>query len=403
MTPSRTWWARGRSASIGWDTLYPLAPRPLLVLESTADAGSTYSPRYLESGREEVEKLRWVYALLGERDHLRWVESDEPHGLTAARRGEIEGWLGRFLLGEGAPGGEPAGAPEPEEATWVVAGGNVRALGGRTPRELACEEARRRPPAVLEVVRPLAGLAPAELARVAVRGGSLASIEVQSAPSVWLPAWLFEPAEAARSVVIALGAQEWEAGGGGREAVCVADVRGTGALAVRAAPDAPGYARRHADEESYAWGSLILGESLLAQRVADVLALVEALANHPRLGGLRLTLAARGELAVPALFAAAVEPRIEVVYLDEGLASLRSVLEVEGGSCPLASVVPGVAAGGDLPQVAATVGPRRVVLAGAVDATGRALDENALRRLYREAENVVVDPCSWPLTPACPR
>ncbi|MFT3772259.1 MAG: acetylxylan esterase [Minicystis sp.] len=44
-----------------WDTLYPLAPKPLLVLVSTKDPFSVYSPNYLVNGREELERLKHVY------------------------------------------------------------------------------------------------------------------------------------------------------------------------------------------------------------------------------------------------------------------------------------------------------------------------------------------------------
>jgi hypothetical protein len=87
--------------------------------------------------------------------------------------------------------------------------------------------------------------------------------------------------------------------------------------------------RAHDVEQSFAWASLILGESLLAQRVADVLALVEGLARHAHVAGRPLALAAHGTLALPALFAAALDPRIGLVYLDGGLVSYRSVLDAE--------------------------------------------------------------------------
>ena len=44
-----------------WDLLYPLAPKPLLVLVSERDFFGTYSPNYITSGTEEFRKLRAVY------------------------------------------------------------------------------------------------------------------------------------------------------------------------------------------------------------------------------------------------------------------------------------------------------------------------------------------------------
>jgi cephalosporin-C deacetylase-like acetyl esterase len=397
-----------------WDWLHPLAPKPLLVLVSTLDPVATYSPGYLVNGREELERLRRVYALLGEPDHVRWVETPEPHGLTPGRRIEMERWLGRFLLPEGTAGDfEPETAPEPEEVTWVVPGGDaVRTLGGKTPLGLARERVAGAPgvdlPAALGLVRPAPGRAAVVVDSSGGGAAEVDVIEVEPAPAVRIPAWLFRPPGpgAPRSVVIALDPRgrrpddedAWRSLSAEGHAVCVADVRGTGALRAELGPGASGYARAHDAETSFAWASLILGESLVAQRVADILALVEGLTNHTPLAGCPLALAAEGALTVAALFAAALDRRIGIVYLHGGLASYRSVLDAEDGGCPLANILPGVLACADLPEIAAAVGPRPVVLTGPVDGAGRLLPEAEARAMYRAAPNVRVVPgCgAWP-------
>ena len=79
-------------------------------------------------------------------------------------------------------------------------------------------------------------------------------------------------------------------------AVCAADVRGMGDLTPEIGRGAADYARSHADEENYAWASLILGKPLVGQRVTDILALVAALRAHPALSGLTLKVAASGKV-----------------------------------------------------------------------------------------------------------
>ena len=69
-----------------WDLLYPLAPKPLLILVSAHDFYGTYSPRYLDNGRAEFEELARVYGTLGHRDHLAWRDTPLPHGLTYSLR-----------------------------------------------------------------------------------------------------------------------------------------------------------------------------------------------------------------------------------------------------------------------------------------------------------------------------
>jgi hypothetical protein len=239
-----------------------------------------------------------------------------------------------------------------------------------------------------------------ELESVASWRCTVTEVEVRSAPEVWLPARILEPDGAPRSILLALdGARDlWPRLARAGWAVCAVDVRGVGSMAPEVVRGAPGYVRTHATEESYAWASLVLGESLLAQRVADVLALVEALFAHPRLGGRPIVLAAREMLAIPALFAAALEPRIGLLYLDGPLASFRSLLDTENPAFPLG----GIAAAADLPSVAACVGPRPIVLAGPVDGSGAPLSVGAARALYREVPNVAVLPSrGWDFEALC--
>jgi hypothetical protein len=134
---------------------------------------------------------------------------------------------------------------------------------------------------------------------------------------------------------------------------------------------APGYAIEHQNEENYAWASLILGRSLLGQRATDTIVLVQALADrYPRA---EIVLAARDRLTVPALCAAVLESRISKVYLYRHLVSWRSIVETEEYSHPLANFVPDVLRTTDLPQIAKSIEPRVVVVAGALDGRDKAV------------------------------
>src|SRR5262249_42756952 len=139
-------------------------------------------------------------------------------------------------------------------------------------------------------------------------------------------------------------------------AVCAADVRGLGGMEPKYSAGSAHYARSHQSEENYAWASLILGRSLLGQRVTDIVAIVRALARaYPQA---RIGVAARGRLTVSALCAAAIEPAIAKVYLAGHLTSWRSLLESEEYRETFANFVPGVLAVTDLPEIAKAVAPR---------------------------------------------
>ncbi|MDQ2946821.1 MAG: prolyl oligopeptidase family serine peptidase, partial [Acidobacteriota bacterium] len=82
-----------------WDLLYPMAPKPLLIIVSARDFFGTYSPQYISSGWEEYRKLRHVYAVLGHKEQLAWADTPLPHGLSYYPRLRIYNWFERWLKG----------------------------------------------------------------------------------------------------------------------------------------------------------------------------------------------------------------------------------------------------------------------------------------------------------------
>jgi hypothetical protein len=143
-------------------------------------------------------------------------------------------------------------------------------------------------------------------------------------------------------------------------------VRGVGDLEPQYSAGSVGYERGHQSAEDYAWAGLMLGRPLVGQRVTDVLAFVQALAAaYPRA---EIAVAAREKMTVPALCAAAIEPRIASVYLCRGLRSWRSLVESAEYSHTFANFVPDVLRKTDLPQIARSLAPRRVVNGDAWDA-----------------------------------
>lgn len=141
---------------------------------------------------------------------------------------------------------------------------------------------------------------------------------------------------------------------------------------------------------------MIFGKPLVGQRVTDILSLAAALRAHPGLKGRRMVLAALSRMTVPALFAAALDSRIDRLYLAGGLVSFQAILETENYSCPFANFVPELLKHTDLPEVATSIGPRQVVLAGSVGADNRPLEVATVSRLYQGAGHVqVLEGARW--------
>jgi dienelactone hydrolase len=398
-----------------WDLLYPLAPKPLLIIASAHDFFGTYSPRYLSNGREEFARLQKVYAALGNSEQVRWVETPTPHGLGYGLRCHIYAWFERWLKGRNVEAlDEPPVKPERDETLWAGRTGNVvRDFGSKRPVILARERAAQFHPSVLSraEIATLLRVDPnhAPTSRIAGRVRSeacdIVAIEVHPAPRVSAPAWVFAPRNADPSKPVLLVVEPRGRNARWREGdlyhqlaatgmvVCAADVRGIGDLVPEVGRGAQHYEIPHAREEAYAWASLILGAPLLGQRVADLLCFVNAFSELPETRGRHVVLAALGEMAAPAMFAAALHDRIERAYFSGALASYRSILDVDAYKQPFANFLPGILERTDLPQVAAAASPRRIVIAGAVDGAGALMDAS---RIYSEARNVEIRPeAAW--------
>ncbi len=402
--------ASGPAGFDRWDLLYPLAPKPLLITVSERDFFGTYSPNYLTSGTEEYQKLRRVYQTLGHSDHLAWFGTPLPHGLSYDLRRQIYGWFARWLKNESPSAPlpeEPPAQPEPEEALFVSGSGNVvQSFHGETPFTL------NRARTVSKTPADLARLLGVERAGTRVTAGMttvshasfhetrVEAVEFPAAPKVWVPAWLFHTeSDSSKPVMIVLepgGRNAWQESGLYNRlakegcAVCAPDLRGIGDMTPEFSRGAARHARSHNSEEEYAWSALILGKPLAGQRVADILAVVEGLRLRPEFARRRVVLAARGVLTVPALFAAALESTIDALYLCDGLISFRSIVETEVYKYPFGNFVPNLLAHTDLPELAVSLAPRRVTLAGAIDGASNRMTSEQVLAAVGPAPNVRV-------------
>ncbi|MEO8128583.1 MAG: acetylxylan esterase [Bryobacteraceae bacterium] len=401
------------SAPLGWDRwdlFYPFAPKPMLITVSDKDFFGTYSPNYLTSGWEEFQKLKKVYDVMGHGDRLAWGDTPLPHGLSYDTRLLMYDWFGRWLKGGGAGiKEEPPTRLEPDETLWVSPKGSmVRGFRGETPHSLAVKRPVRRAAGavgdLLGVVKPGRGVNAALLKRVPSREADIEALDIPSEAGVFLPAWRFRPKriDPSKPMLVLLEPQgrlsRWHedelyltlAGMG--YPVCVPDLRGVGDLTPAMGRGAARHARDHNNEEEYAWSSLILGRPLLGQRVTDVLAVLQAV-HEP---GTRLCLAAQGKMTVPALYAAMMNSDVSSLYLSGGLASFRSLVETEQYDYPFANFVPGIAGFMDLPEIIRSLAPRKVTVAGMVNASGQPAGAAVDRKMFGDAANVsVLDRAAW--------
>ena len=393
-----------------WDLLYPLAPKPLFISVSDRDFFGTYSPDYISSGWEEFQKLKKVYAALGRENQLAWGGTPLPHGLSYDTRLLVYDWFAHWLKGEnGRIETEPPTRLEEDATLWVsTSGSTVTSFSSETPFSLTrASLPQSRTPAdlrtLLGVEMPARGLAARVLKRVPSEGCQIEAIEVQSSEHVWVPAWLFRPQTGAsvKSVLILLEPSgrnnAWQQDGLYQtlavdgHMVCVPDLRGIGDLTPEMGRGAPHNAARQNSEEEWAWGCMVLGKPLLGQRVTDILAVLEALRHMSGVESGPVVVAAQGKMTVPAQLAAALDSRFSTLYLSGGLVSFRNIVETEYYNHPFANFVPAILRHTDLTELPH---PKRVVLAGVVDAAGKTLPVDDVRQAYSAAGDIEVTPAA---------
>ncbi len=386
-----------------WDLFYPFAPKPMLILPSDRDFLATYSSQYIRNGWEEYQKLKAIYQRLSHPERLSWADTPLPHALAYDSRLLFYNWFTRWLK-PGAPAvtAEPPVSPEPEQTLWATESGSVvRSLGSETPFSLLQARKTRSEPARIESLLKLSSLPAKATARrigeTRCRNIRVEVLEVASAPEVSVPAFLLVPDKTARDKPVLLVLDDSESTRlwfhpevdqvlpEDSPIICAADIRGVGVSTPEFSPGMAGYAAWHQQEENFAWGSLILGKPLAGQRAVDILALVAALRRYPVTAGRPVYLAAAGKLTVPALFAAAIEPKIERLYLAGGLVSFQNLMETEIYDHPFANFVPNLLKHTDLPAIASSLAPRRLIMAGTVDGAGERVPAGKLQGIYAAA------------------
>jgi len=385
-----------------WGVLSQTAPRALMVMNATRDAGQ-FS---VEAARHSLEYVTPVYALYGRPGNLRLVTFEAGHGYDQSMREAMYGWMTLHLKGEGD------GSPIPESPMETV-----------DPKVLRCFSDKTRPDAWMTLPRFAAREGRALLARIEapndaaawqqtaremqtrldrdVLGGTTASTITRQTPAASAQPLRFAPepgiqlelvrpagatpgashsvlildldnatSSASTTVAEAFAESGWDAWS--------LSPRATGKHAV--ANDAIGAAPDHNSAE---W-SLWVGRPLLGQWVLDVRAALNALETTNQLKD-GLTVVGVGPAGVIALCAAALDPRIKQAATLDSLASYVS--DAPYRSQRLGIMAPGILREvGDIQHVAALVAPRRLVVAGGVGGDGQALDPATLAAQYTFAE-----------------
>jgi dienelactone hydrolase len=377
------------------DFLTLRAPRPTLMTVATRDffdvKGAWTS--YLEASA--------IYKKLGAAEKMAIFEYDDTHGWSKPRREASMRWMRKWLQGKDDMPVETDFTHFKDADLQCTRSGQVLEdfrgvsvfdLNAQRDKELAKERARfvaKERKEQETIVRSLLGLPTKPAApdfKVSGEGKVVRYIVLafDSEPDLKLELFLFEePKEAkGKQGVVLIEDEEGQAHKGAGVFVDKVDfliragLRGLG----RYAPGKTkgGKAGYFGVDVKEAFLAMHVDRPLTGARVLDLqnaLKLKKDAKHHLDADGPASALAA--------LHAAALDPSIASVTLENCLLSWSNVVQTPVSYNQLTNVVPGVLKHYDLPELAAMIAPRPLVIRNAVDAQGTPVSQKVLEETYR--------------------
>ncbi len=383
------------------DFIRAFAPKPFLVLSAIRDFFS------LQGARSTFATATEAYIAASARERISMAETDEGHGYSSELRLASYAWFDRWLKNQKAPAGEETIPPATLEELACTATGQVatalkgetvftlnrtRARSLNTPVSITPGVLRRQinwredttPPTVRGYGSERAGELLIEKLVYESEPGILVPAVIVSAPSsssTPRPAVLLASARgkrAAWSEIQALAS---------RGAVVLAiDARGLGETRPASATKGGSWQEWFGDYDS-AMTSVMLGSSLVVQRAHDIQRGFFLLASRSGVDGQRIYGAAQGSAATALLHAASSGVPFARLLLDGMLASYRSVAEAPIHQGIFESIVPGALRQYDLPGLAASLGPRPILLVDPTTPMGDPLAPAAARAEFKSVSN----------------
>lgn len=380
------------------DFLISFAPKPIKMMTAIRD----YFP--IEGARATYAEARRIYEALDAPDRIDFFEYDDPHGWSQPRREATYRWMQRWLNDTVEEGIEGVFDTEPESALNVTPTGQLAtSFQGETVHSLNRAHAEQlyasRQALKLGTVEQLRSLLARRIAfagkparpaaskhgEIGRDGYRIEKLLLDTEPGIRVPALVFLPAAGAtpKAAVLYLhgsGKSADAAPGGDIEAL----VR-SGRIVM--AIDPRGWGEAQGSRQT-AMRALLVGKTLLGMQLTDTLAAFEYLASRPDVEGSRIAILGKQNGGVLALYAAALEPRIERVAVERAVVSYMAIVRARQHEGLLDIVVPGVLHDFDLPDLTKAITPRRLWIVDPRSPTGAKLDPQQVVSAYAPARVV---------------
>lgn len=383
------------------DFLLVRAPKPALMITTTGDMFS------IQGVLETEKEVAGIYKAYGKEVNFSRVEDDAPHASTKKNREAMYAFFQKHLNNPGNSNDEETQPLTPEEVRVTTTGQLSTSLGGETVFSLNRKEAEKlvnelqtsrgnlakQLPAVLNSAKKLSGyIEPAEInepvftGRILKEGYAIEKYFLKGEGDYVIPYLFIKPDKLNHKAIIYLhpagkaagasdgGEIEWFVRNG--FTVLAPDIIGVGEMG-------PGVFKGDAYIEGNShniwYASMLIGRSILGIRAGDVVRLARLLKKNS--GIEEVYGVARKEMAPVMLHAAAFDPSITRIALIEPYSSYQSiVMNRFYNPAFIQNTVPAALKAYDLPDIAASLAPRRLLMAGVTDGNGRSSDIESINK-----------------------
>jgi cephalosporin-C deacetylase-like acetyl esterase len=409
------------------DLLWAFVPKPLLMIYTVNDA--LERPSYVEAVEEIYDECRQAYRLLGAEGHVRLFTAYLPHEFNCINRRETYAWLNRWLGTKDQTVAEaPFDVSAPGALDCTSTGQVLTSLGGRSVVQINSDRAR-----AVAGQNPLqaGSLEPGEL-RIRVRKALRARLSLplarfplririlstserpdatveefafHSEEQIRVPGWFMKPkgysqplptilyvSENGKDAAVTEDEEQGELWPVVRMgfAVCVISLRGYNETSPAFPSPCPLWYYHGGGSllrDDYAWASLILGNPVLGQQVWDFLRCLDFLESREDVDTRQIRVAGWGGGGLVSLFGMVLDERPRSLLCGHMISDYRSVVECQDYHVELSWLVPGLLRNFDLPDLVATLAPRRCFLLNALNARGDILPESIMQTRFKIARD----------------
>ena len=382
------------------DLLVVRAPKPTLMITTTRDMFS------IQGARETAKEVSKVYKAYGKEGNFGMVEDDAPHASTRKNREAMYAFFQNHLENPGDADDQEVEILSAEEVQVTKTGQVSVSPGGETVFSLNRKQAEtlistlqasrgdlsNHIPKALKSAKKLSGYQePVEVdmsvftGRIQRDGYVIEKYFVKGEGDYVIPYLLMIPDKSDNKALIylhPLGKAAEASAGGEMEwfvrkgfIVMAPDLIGVGEMGLG---NFKGDAFIDGNSHNMWYGSILIGRSIVGIRAGDVIRLTRLL--EKKTGTSEVYGVARQEMAPVLLHAAAFDTAISQVALIEPFSSYRSiVMNRFYNSGFIHSTVPGSLEAYDLPDLAASLAPGKLLMAGVTDGLGNPSDpENTM-------------------------